>query len=109
MCESSISPPPSSLHSSPLHGGASSPAGKLVPKPDIPAEETAFQQRYVQAPSFLSMHVGVRADVLPPGTECHHLILEVSRAVSKYEKEDRDWIPTMTAQCRISKLRVWLG
>ena len=49
-----------------------------MPKPDIPAEEAAFQQRYVQAPSFLSMHVGVKADVLPPGTECHHLILEVS-------------------------------
>ncbi|CAI5476466.1 unnamed protein product [Closterium sp. Yama58-4] len=50
--------------------------GKLVPLERIPEEERQFQQRYRQAPSFLSMHLGVRADVLPPGTECHHLVLE---------------------------------
>ncbi|GJP37936.1 hypothetical protein CLOM_g22384 [Closterium sp. NIES-68] len=50
--------------------------GKLVPAERMPAEERAFQQRYRQAPSFLSIHMGVRASALPPGTECHHLVLE---------------------------------
>ncbi|CAI5985545.1 unnamed protein product [Closterium sp. NIES-65] len=50
--------------------------GKLVPEERMPEEERQFQQRYRQAPSFLSMHLGVKADALPPGTECHHLVLE---------------------------------
>ncbi|CAI5472148.1 unnamed protein product [Closterium sp. Yama58-4] len=50
--------------------------GKLVGEERMPEEERQFQQRYRQAPSFLSMHLGVRADALPPGTECHHLVLE---------------------------------
>ncbi|CAI7870092.1 unnamed protein product, partial [Closterium sp. NIES-53] len=50
--------------------------GKLVPLERMPEEERQFQQRYRQAPSFLSMHLGVKAHALPPGTECHHLVLE---------------------------------
>ncbi|CAI9765922.1 unnamed protein product [Fraxinus pennsylvanica] len=41
-----------------------------------PDEEERFQKAYVKAPSFLSVHMAVKADVLPPDTDCHHFILE---------------------------------
>ena len=42
----------------------------------LPEGEKLFRKRYKKAPSFFSMHLGVRAEVLPPGTDCHHVILE---------------------------------
>lgn len=51
--------------------------GKLLKKESLPEEEKRFQEAYVKAPSFLSIHMGVKADVLPPDTDCHHFILEV--------------------------------
>ncbi|EFJ24009.1 hypothetical protein SELMODRAFT_174745 [Selaginella moellendorffii] len=45
---------------------------------EMPDEERRFQKVYKKAPSFLSIHMGVRAEVLPQGTECHHLVLEDS-------------------------------
>ena len=36
----------------------------------LPASERAFRQRYKKSPSFLSIHMGVRADALPPGQLC---------------------------------------
>ncbi|KAG6388500.1 hypothetical protein SASPL_149928 [Salvia splendens] len=50
--------------------------GKLLKKENLPKEEKRFQEAYVKAPSFLSIHVGIKADVLPPDTDCHHFILE---------------------------------
>lgn len=50
--------------------------GKLLRKQDLPREEANFQKVYVKAPSFLSIHLGVKAEVLPPGTDCHHFVLE---------------------------------
>lgn len=50
--------------------------GKLLKKESLPEEEKRFQEAYVKAPSFLSIHMGVKADVLPPDTDCHHFILE---------------------------------
>ncbi|KAF9592613.1 hypothetical protein IFM89_016261 [Coptis chinensis] len=50
--------------------------GKLLKKQDLPKEEENFQRVYVKAPSFLSIHMGVKADVLPPDTDCHHFVLE---------------------------------
>ncbi|KAJ9565037.1 hypothetical protein OSB04_001003 [Centaurea solstitialis] len=50
--------------------------GKLLKKQDLPKEEENFQKVYVKAPSFLSIHMGVRAEVLPPDTDCHHFVLE---------------------------------
>ncbi|KAG9144909.1 hypothetical protein Leryth_026722 [Lithospermum erythrorhizon] len=50
--------------------------GKLVKGENLPKDEENFQKAYVKAPSFLSMHVGVKAKVLPPDTDCHHFILE---------------------------------
>lgn len=42
----------------------------------MPESEVKFRGRYKKSPSFLSIHMGVRADVLPPGTDCHHIVLE---------------------------------
>ena len=49
---------------------------RLVPASSTPPEEAAFRSKYKKAPSFFSMHLGIKADVLPPGTECHHIICE---------------------------------
>ncbi|MCU0536198.1 MAG: carotene isomerase [Hydrococcus sp. Prado102] len=49
---------------------------KLLPAEAMPASEKRWQKRYQKSPSFLSLHLGVKAEVLPPGTECHHILLE---------------------------------
>ncbi len=49
---------------------------KLLSPEIMPAKEKRWQQRYQKSPSFLSLHLGVKAEVLPPGTECHHILLE---------------------------------
>lgn len=46
------------------------------PSPNLPAKEQKWRQRYTQSPSFLSLHLGVKAELLPQGTECHHIVLE---------------------------------
>ncbi|GAX80222.1 hypothetical protein CEUSTIGMA_g7660.t1 [Chlamydomonas eustigma] len=48
----------------------------MIPDDRLPEGEKLFRERYKKAPSFFSMHLGVKADVLPPGTDCHHIILE---------------------------------
>ncbi|XP_056842461.1 prolycopene isomerase, chloroplastic isoform X2 [Raphanus sativus] len=50
--------------------------GKLLKGEKLPKEEENFQKVYVKAPSFLSIHMGVKAEVLPPDTDCHHFVLE---------------------------------
>ena len=42
----------------------------------LPKKEEKWQQRYEKSPSFLSLHLGVKSEVLPIGTECHHVLLE---------------------------------
>lgn len=49
---------------------------KLLPSDKLPRSEQNWQQRYQKSPSFFSLHLGVKADVLPPGTDCHHILLE---------------------------------
>ena len=49
---------------------------KLMPSATTPPKEQRWRQRYQKSPSFLSLHLGVKASVLPPGTECHHILLE---------------------------------
>ncbi|MBW4471884.1 MAG: carotene isomerase [Stenomitos rutilans HA7619-LM2] len=49
---------------------------RLIPAEDMPITERKWQRRYQKSPSFLSLHLGVRADALPTGTECHHILLE---------------------------------
>ena len=48
----------------------------LLPSEQRPASETKWQNRYQKSPSFFSLHMGVKAEVLPPGTDCHHIMLE---------------------------------
>lgn len=49
--------------------------GKLLASP-MPETERHWQTRYQKSPSFLSLHLGVKAEGLPAGTECHHVLLE---------------------------------
>ncbi len=49
---------------------------KLLPKTEMPPKEQKWQERYQKSPAFLSLHLGVEADLLPAGTECHHILLE---------------------------------
>jgi len=49
---------------------------KLLPPESLPGSEKKWQKRYQKSPSFLSLHLGVKADVLPSGSECHHILLE---------------------------------
>lgn len=49
---------------------------KLLSVDQIPKEERNFQKCYQKAPSFLSIHMGIKAEALPPDTDCHHLVLE---------------------------------
>jgi prolycopene isomerase len=54
-------------------GGSSTP---LVAAENTPAAEQTWRRRYKPSASFLSLHLGVRADVVPAGSHVHHLLLE---------------------------------
>ncbi|NET10787.1 MAG: carotene isomerase, partial [Symploca sp. SIO2B6] len=47
-----------------------------LPYEKLPNLEEQWQTRYQKSPSFFSMHLGVKADVIPPETDCHHILLE---------------------------------
>uniref|UniRef100_A0A7R9VHL1 prolycopene isomerase n=1 Tax=Chlamydomonas euryale TaxID=1486919 RepID=A0A7R9VHL1_9CHLO len=49
---------------------------KMIGDDRLPESEQLFRNRYKKAPSFFTMHLGVKADALPPGTDCHHILLE---------------------------------
>ncbi|MDX2213190.1 MAG: carotene isomerase [Oculatellaceae cyanobacterium bins.114] len=49
---------------------------KLLPPAAMPRAEQKWQHRYQKSPSFFSLHLGIKADALPVGTECHHILLE---------------------------------
>lgn len=40
---------------------------KLMAQERLPASEAAFRERYKKSPSFLSIHMGVKASALPKG------------------------------------------
>jgi prolycopene isomerase len=52
------------------------PSQSLIDGADTPAAERTWRRRYKPSPSFLSLHLGVRADLIPEGTHVHHLLLE---------------------------------
>ena len=56
--------------------GEGSPKRTLVGQEDTPKAESTWRRRYQPSSSFLSLHLGVRADVIPEGFHCHHLLLE---------------------------------
>lgn len=41
----------------------------------LPPREQRWRQRYQKSPSFLSLHLGVKAAALPPDLDCHHILL----------------------------------
>ncbi len=56
--------------------GEGSPESTLVEAAATPAAERTWRRRYRPSPSFVSLHLGVRAEAVPPGTHVHHLLLE---------------------------------
>ncbi len=50
--------------------------GTLVDAAHTPEAERTWRRRYKPSPSFLSLHLGVKAEAIPPGTHVHHLLLE---------------------------------
>lgn len=56
--------------------GEGSPAATLVKSDQTPAKEATWRRRYQPSSSFVSLHLGVKADVIPDGFHCHHLLLE---------------------------------
>ena len=56
--------------------GAGSPEQTLVNQEHTPSAETTWRRRYQPSSSFLSVHLGVKAEVVPDGFHCHHLLLE---------------------------------
>ena len=56
--------------------GDGSPSATLVDLGNTPVAEATWRRRYQPSSSFLSLHLGVRAGVIPEGMHCHHLLLE---------------------------------
>ena len=50
--------------------------GGLIDESATPAGERTWRRRYKPSPSFLSLHLGVDAALIPAGSHCHHLMLE---------------------------------
>lgn len=42
----------------------------------LPETEQAFRRRFRKAPSFVSIHAGVRADAVPKEADVHHIVIE---------------------------------
>lgn len=55
----------------------------LVGEQKMPESEKLFRKRYKKSPSFLSIHMGVKADVLPKDTDVHHILLEAWEDMEK--------------------------
>jgi len=68
---------------------------QLLPAEEIPNNEKKWQQNYQKSPSFLSLHMGVKAQVLPNGTECHHILLEDWEKMAAVEGTIFVSIPTL--------------
>ncbi|MEG3436993.1 carotenoid isomerase [Pannus brasiliensis CCIBt3594] len=68
---------------------------KLLPPDSLPKRERNWRKRYRKSPSFLSLHLGVKADVLAPGTECHHILLEKWENMEKEQGTIFVSIPTL--------------
>lgn len=68
---------------------------KLLPRENLPTKEKKWQSRYKKSPSFLSLHLGVKADLLPPGTECHHILLNKWEEMEEPEGTIFVSIPTL--------------
>ncbi len=47
----------------------------LIEEKETPAAEFKWKERYIPSPSFLSLHLGVKSEVIPNDSHCHHLML----------------------------------
>lgn len=56
--------------------GEGSVARPLVDAEHTPQAEAVWRRRYRPSSSFLSLHLGIDAAVVPDGFHCHHLLLE---------------------------------
>ncbi|MGK7946675.1 MAG: carotenoid isomerase [Microcystaceae cyanobacterium] len=68
---------------------------KLLPSEELPNKEKRWQNRYQKSPSFLSLHLGVKADLLPPEIDCHHILLEDWQAMEAEQGTIFVSIPTL--------------
>ncbi len=57
-------------------GGSGTVTHPLVDAAHTPAAEATWRRRYKPSSSFLSLHLGIDAAVVPTGFHCHHLLLE---------------------------------
>ena len=76
-------------------GGEEAATAPLVPSAQTPASETTWRRRYQAAPSFLSLHLGVRAEAVPAGTHVHHLLLDDWQAMEAEQGTIFVSIPTL--------------
>lgn len=67
----------------------------LLKDEPMPAGEKSWRQRYQRSPSFLSLHLGVKAEAIPAGTDCHHILLEDWANMEKSEGTIFVSIPTL--------------
>ncbi|WIA41668.1 hypothetical protein OEZ86_009018 [Tetradesmus obliquus] len=54
----------------------------LMGESKMPESEKLFRKRYKKSPSFLSIHMGVKADVLPPDTDHVHSLKRYKKSPS---------------------------
>ena len=69
--------------------------GQLVDEAHTPAAERTWRRRYKPSPSFLSLHLGVKAEAIPAGTHVHHLLLENWSAMEAEQGTAFVSIPTL--------------
>jgi prolycopene isomerase len=50
--------------------------GELIDNAHTPKSENTWRKRYKPSPSFLSLHLGIDAALVPKDFQCHHLLLE---------------------------------
>jgi prolycopene isomerase len=67
----------------------------LLKDEPMPVSEQRWRQRYQRSPSFLSLHLGVKAAAIPPGSDCHHILLEDWADMEKSEGTIFVSIPTL--------------
>lgn len=67
----------------------------LVDAGHTPAAEGRWRRRYRPSPSFLSLHLGVEASLIPAGFHCHHLMLEAWSAMEDEQGVIFVSIPTL--------------
>ena len=69
--------------------------GQLIDAAHTPAAERTWRRRYKPSPSFLSLHLGVKAEAIPSDTHVHHLLLEEWSAMEAEQGTAFVSIPTL--------------